>query len=132
MKHVILATDGAYSRKRGMGGWCAILQCDDHEKVLFGRVADASNNQMELMAILRGLESLNQPCVVEIVTDSMLAVGWLSLGWRRKNSGCAHIAAQIDRARAGHNITFTHVRGHQGHKLNERCDEIAREQTELS
>ena len=128
MKHVILATDGAYSRKRGIGGWCAILQYDDHERVLSGKATDTSQNRMELMAILRGLESLNQSCSVEIITDSLLAIGWLSLNWQRKNPECAQIAAQVDRVMARHNITFTHVRGHRGHELNERCDEIAREQ----
>lgn len=132
MKHVILATDGAYSRKRGIGGWCAILQHDDHERVLSGKATDTSTNRMELTAILKGLESLNQPCSVEIVTDSMLAIGWLSRSWKRKNRECAHIAAQIDRIQEKHQVVFTHVRGHSGHELNERCDEIAREQTESS
>jgi ribonuclease HI len=138
---VRLFTDGACSGNPGPGGWAYILQ---HPST--GQARDASgaeplttNNRMELLAVIRGLQSLTRPCRVEIVTDSQyVAKGiaewmpkWKAQGWQRKEGGRfkpvmnVDLWQQVDELKARHQVRLTHVLGHQGHPENEACDRMA-------
>ena len=88
MKTVTLYTDGACSGNPGPGGWGAILEFNGVEKELSGGEANTTNNRMELTAVIRGLQALKEPCVVELYSDSKYVIdalekGW-AWGWRKK------------------------------------------------
>src|SRR5512138_2925173 len=99
LPHVRIFTDGACSPNPGPGGWAAILQFGDHEKVLTGGEKHTTNNRMELTAAIRALEALNRPCHVELYTDSEYLQrgisewlpGWERRGWRRSGGKLANI-----------------------------------------
>jgi ribonuclease HI len=138
---VQLFTDGGCSGNPGPGGWAFLLRHPASGKELqrSGAERQTTNNRMELMAVIRGLESLKRPAQVELVTDSVY-VGkglaewlpkWKANGWRRRaGKGWAEIKnedlwRQLDRLLARHRVRFTHIRGHTGHPENERCDRLA-------
>ena len=90
-KSVTLTTDGACLGNPGPGGWAALLRYGSHEKLITGSEPETTNNRMELLAVIRGLGLLNQPCRVKIVTDSQYVMnafakgwleGWQANGWR--------------------------------------------------
>ncbi|WP_062227499.1 ribonuclease HI [Aureimonas frigidaquae] len=131
-------TDGACSGNPGPGGWGAILLFGDARKEMKGGEAPTTNNRMELMAAIRALEALKRPSAVDIHSDSQyLRDGitqwihnWKRNGW--KTSGKqpvknAELWQELDRLRQVHDVAFHWVRGHAGHELNERADELARE-----
>ena len=124
---VTIHTDGACSGNPGPGGWSAILTCGEHQKELSGGEPETTNNRMELTAVLKGLHALTKPCKVTIVTDSANVIGWLSLGWKRKNAQIAALCAEIERVieAKGLTVEFQKVAGHAGHPLNERADQLA-------
>ncbi len=94
---------------------------------------------MELMAVIRGLEALREPCKVTLHADSTYVgqgitswmKGWKSRGWKRKDGGRlvpvknAELWQQLDKLMQTHTIVFNHVKGHAGHVENERCDQLA-------
>lgn len=138
---VQLFTDGACSGNPGPGGWAFILRHPASGKVLeqFGAEPETTNNRMEMMAAIAGLEVLKRPTHVELVSDSTY-VGkglsewlpkWKAHGWRRRvGTGWAEIKNEdlwrrLDVLLQRHTVRFTHVRGHQGHEENERCDTLA-------
>jgi ribonuclease HI len=138
---VQLFTDGACSGNPGPGGWAFILRHPVSGKELesSGGERETTNNRMEMMAVIRGLESLNRPTRLEIVSDSIY-VGkgfsewmpkWKRNGWRRSEGGKLkpikneELWRRMDELLAPHQVRFTHVRGHQGHPENERCDVLA-------
>jgi ribonuclease HI len=138
---VQLFADGACSGNPGPGGWAFILRhvATEKEKEGFGAERDTTNNRMELTAVIRGLETLNRPTSIELVTDSVY-VGkgitewmpkWKSNGWRRSERGRLHAVKnedlwrRLDELLQRHRVRFTHVRGHSGHVENERCDALA-------
>lgn len=138
---VQLFTDGACSGNPGPGGWACILRHlkTGQEKESFGGERETTNNRMEMMAVIRGLEALKRPSSVELVTDSTY-VGkgilewmpkWKKNGWRRREGGRwaevknEDLWRQLDALIIRHSIRFTHVRGHSGHAENERCDTLA-------
>ena len=128
---VTMYTDGSAPQNaqgHGRGGYCAILVCEGHEKVVSGGLNNTTNNIAELTAILEGLRAIKTSCEVKIVTDSNFCIGTLSLGWKRKDFDCAKVSKQIDEliAHNGHKVSFEHVDGHSGHEYNERADSIAR------
>ncbi|MBL6723635.1 MAG: ribonuclease HI [Rubripirellula sp.] len=141
MKKVSLFTDGACSGNPGPGGWAFILRCQRTEKELerSDGVPETTNNQMELMAVIRGLEALKEPCEVTLFADSSYVlqgmqswmVGWKSRGWKRKDGSKlvpvknVELWMQLDELMQRHRIEFEHVKGHSGHLENERCDELA-------
>ena len=89
MKTVTLYTDGACSGNPGPGGWGAILEYNGHEKELSGGESSTTNNRMELTAVIRGLQALKEPCIVELYSDSKYVIdalekGW-AWGWKKKN-----------------------------------------------
>ena len=135
--HVIIHTDGACSGNPGPGGWGAILSFGDKEKELKGGEPHTTNNRMELMAAISALEALTKPCRVDLYTDSQYVRngisawihGWKRNGWRtadKKPVTNVDLWQQLDAALARHEVTWHWVKGHAGHDLNERADELAR------
>ena len=138
MKEVEIYTDGACLGNPGPGGWGALLRHGEHEKELAGGEPDTTNNRMELLAAIRALEALREPCRVVLHTDSQYVQkgisewigGWQRRGWKTadgkpvKNDdlGRALLAAQ-----KSHKVDWRWVRGHSGHVENERVDQLARE-----
>ena len=136
-KRVILYTDGACSGNPGAGGWGAILIFNGIERELSGGEAYTTNNRMELMAVIVGLEALTKPCEVEIISDSKYVTdafnqhwieGWLKRGWKtsaKQEVKNIDLWQRLLRAKQAHKVTFTWVKGHAGHPENERCDMLA-------
>ncbi len=136
-KPVVIYTDGACSGNPGPGGWGAILTMGNHRKELQGGEANTTNNRMELMAAISGLEALKQRCTVAIFTDSVYVKdgiskwihGWKRNGWRtadKKPVKNAELWQRLEAARAAHDVSWHWVKGHAGHPENERADELAR------
>ena len=138
MKRVTIYTDGACSKNPGPGGWAALLMYNSYKKELSGYEAETTNNRMELMAAIGGLQALNQACRVELYTDSAylcnaFKLGWLenwkNNGWRTANKKPVEnkdlwlmIAELCDK----HSITWHKVKGHADNEYNNRCDALAR------
>ncbi len=136
MKQVHLFSDGSSLGNPGRGGYCAILRYQDKEKIISGAQKDATNNQMELKAVIEGLKALKEPCSVEIVSDSSYVVKgineWLD-GWVRKDFKKVKnpdLWREYLEVAKPHRINATWVRGHAGHAENEKCDKIAKEEAE--
>jgi ribonuclease HI len=138
---VQLFADGACSGNPGPGGWAYVLRhaATGKEKECSGGERETTNNRMELMGVIRGLEALKRPTSVELVTDSVY-VGkgitewmpkWKLSGWRRREGNRwaevknEDLWRRLDQLLQRHRLTFTHVRGHAGHVENERCDQLA-------
>jgi ribonuclease HI len=130
-------TDGACSGNPGPGGWGVLLRWRDHEKELCGGEAQTTNNRMELMAAIQGLESLTRPSRVRLVTDSTYVKdgitkwihGWKRNGWKtaaKKPVKNEDLWRRLESALAPHDVEWQWVRGHDGHAENERADELAR------
>lgn len=132
-KHVEIYTDGACSGNPGPGGWGTILRWNGHEKELHGGERETTNNRMELMAVIKGLEALSRRCQVDLYTDSQYVqkgvtewmAGWKRKGWpeRIKNQD---LWQTLDALLAKHDVRMHWVRGHDGHPENERADALAR------
>ncbi len=136
MKQVHLYSDGSSLGNPGFGGYCAILKYQGHEKVVSGAQSDATNNQMELKAVIEGLRILKEPCQVDITSDSSYVVKgineWLS-GWVKKEFKKIknpELWQEYLEVAKGHHIQAFWVRGHAGHEENEKCDKIARGEAE--
>lgn len=136
LSHVEMATDGACKGNPGPGGWAALLRFGDREMELSGGEALTTNNRMELMAAIRGLEALKRPCRITLSTDSKYVMdgitkwihGWQRNGWRtadRKPVKNADLWQELVAAVARHKIDWQWVRGHNGHPDNERVDALA-------
>lgn len=137
MKNITLYTDGACSGNPGPGGYGAVLVYGKHEKELCGGEITTTNNRMELMAAIVGLESLKEPCNVTLVSDSRYLVdaiekGWLD-AWQMKNWKKADgkpvlnvdLWQRLSVQLARHEVAFSWIKGHAGHPYNERCDTLA-------
>ena len=133
---VELYTDGACRGNPGPGGWGVLLCYNGHEKELSGGEHDTTNNRMELMAAIQGLESLNKACDVILYTDSKYVMqgitewisNWKAKGWKtaaRKPVKNVDLWQRLDKARNNHKVDWRWVRGHSGHDGNERADELA-------
>ena len=137
MKKVELYTDGACRGNPGRGGWGAILVYAGREKELSGGEAMTTNNRMELMAAIAGMEALKEPCEIVLTSDSKYLVdainqGWLESwkkrGWKKADKSPVlnvELWQKIDELLSVHNVTFVWVHGHTGHPYNERCDVLA-------
>ncbi len=135
---IVIHTDGACSGNPGPGGWGAILEWNAHRKEIKGGEAHTTNNRMELMAAIMALEAIKRPSTVDLHTDSQYLrqgiTGWIH-GWKRNGWKTADkkpvknvdLWQRLELAIARHTVRWHWVRGHAGHDLNERADELARE-----
>lgn len=138
VKTIVIYTDGACLGNPGPGGWAAIIQCGSSEKILQGAEKDTTNNRMELMAAIKGLEALTESCQVTLYTDSVYvqkgASEWL-LQWKKnhwKTAGKKPVKnidlwQQMDAVMLKHDVDWQWVKGHAGHPENERVDQLAKE-----
>jgi ribonuclease HI len=138
MKEIVIYTDGSCEGNPGPGGWAAIVDEDGERRELTGGEPQTTNNRMEMMAVIQGLASLEEPAAVRVVTDSQYVVkgmqSWIH-GWRRKGWKTAagdpvknrDLWEELDRVASPHRMTWEWVRGHDGHPENERADTLARE-----
>ena len=139
---VTLFTDGAArGNPDGPGGYGAVLQYRDkqgllHERELSAGYKKTTNNRMELMAAIAGLEALSRPCEVELYSDSKYLVdafnqkwvdSWIKNDWKRKTGPVKNVDLwkRLLAAMEPHQVTFLWVKGHDGHPENERCDRLA-------
>lgn len=121
---IYLYTDGAASGNPGPGGWGAVLVCGQHRKELSGGYRLTTNNRMELLAVIRGLEAIKwKDATVKIYSDSTYVVKTVTENWKRKKN--QDLWARFDVVRAGFNLEFNWIKGHAGHPENERCDRLA-------
>lgn len=129
-------TDGACKGNPGPGGWGAWLRCGPHEKELFGGELLTTNNRMELLAVIRALESLKRPSRARIATDSQYVQkgisewikGWKARGWRTASKEPVKnvdLWQELDTLANKHEIEWVWVKGHAGHDGNERADQLA-------
>ena len=136
MKEVDIYTDGACRGNPGPGGWGVILKTQSATKELYGGDLDTTNNKMELLAAIKGLQSLTQPCKVYLYTDSNYVkqgiTEWI-INWKRngfKNAKKkpvlnADLWLELDQLTSIHDIEWFWIKGHSGHPENERADELA-------
>ena len=143
MMFVKIYTDGsARGNPDGPGGYGVVMEYTDtkgtlHVKELSAGYKKTTNNRMELLAAIAGLEALNRPCEVELYSDSQYLVkafnehwidGWIKKGWKRgKNEPVKNtdLWKRLLKAKAPHHVEFIWVKGHDGHPQNERCDRLA-------
>lgn len=141
LPEIVLYTDGACRGNPGPGGWACILRhpSTGTQKELSGGNPQTTNNQMELQAVIEGLQALTRPSRVEVVTDSVYVAkgasewmpGWKRNGWKRREQNRlkpvknVELWQALDELLSRHVVRFTVVKGHAGHPENERCDELA-------
>ncbi len=138
MKKAILYTDGACSNNPGMGGWAYILRFNRKTTENSGFEAETTNNKMELMAVIKGLEAIPEKCNVEVYSDSAYVVNafledWISSWKKRKwrNSEGKPVKnlelwQRLVELSEFHKIKWNKVAGHSDDKLNDRCDKLAK------
>ena len=137
MKTVTIYTDGACSGNPGPGGWGAILMYGQHRRELSGGEAQTTNNRMELTAVIRALECLKEPCVVELWSDSQYVIDGLSKGWAKswrargwvksdkKPALNPDLWGRLLELTETHSLRYHWVKGHAEIEFNNRCDELA-------
>lgn len=137
MKEVILYTDGACSGNPGPGGYGAILIYNGVEKEISGGEANTTNNKMEMLAVIKGLEMLKEPCSVSVYSDSAYVVNsiekgwiysWKKNGWRKadkKEVKNVDLWERLLKQMEIHDVKFLKVKGHSTDELNNRCDRLA-------
>jgi ribonuclease HI len=136
-KNVVIYTDGACTGNPGPGGYGVVLLYNSHRKELSGGFRRTTNNRMEMMAAIVGLQTLNQPCEVTLHSDSKYLVDAITQGWAQKWQSNGWKRNKKDRAKNPdlwqqlldlcdfHQVTFRWVKGHAGNPENERCDQLA-------
>lgn len=140
---VELYTDGACSGNPGPGGWAVLLRHGDTEREFGGGEAHTTNNRMELLAAVRGLEALERRCRVRLVTDSTYVRDgmnsyierWKRRGWRTsegKPIKNRDLWLRLDEAAARHEVEWEWIRAHSGHMENERADARARAEAQIA
>jgi ribonuclease HI len=138
-KIVEVFTDGACLGNPGPGGWAALLRFDGREKELSGGEPDTTNNRMELMAAIAGIEALKRACSVVVTTDSQYVrrgveewmARWRANGWKtsdKKPVKNRDLWERLAAALVSHEVRWKWVKGHAGHVENERVDVLAREE----
>ncbi|MBQ1186941.1 MAG: ribonuclease HI [Clostridia bacterium] len=136
-KFIEIFTDGACSGNPGPGGWGAVLRFGAREKELCGGEEDTTNNRMELTAVIEALSALKEPCKVKLTTDSKYVCdailkgwvySWQNNGWRKADKKPAlnvDLWEKLLPLLTTHEVEFCWVKGHAGHRENERCDALA-------
>jgi ribonuclease HI len=133
---VVIYTDGACKGNPGPGGWGALLACGGVEREMFGGEPHTTNNRMELMAVIRALDSLKRRCAVEVYTDSQYVKngiqtwihGWKRNGWKtsdKKPVKNVDLWTELDVAAAKHDVAWHWVKGHADSPGNQRADALA-------
>ena len=137
MKKVTIHTDGACKGNPGPGGYGAVLAYGKHRRELSAGYAHTTNNRMELMAAIAALEQLSEPCEVTLSSDSKYLVraiqerwivGWQKRGWvnaAKQPVKNRDLWERLLVAMKPHRISWQWLKGHAGHRENERCDELA-------
>lgn len=137
MKQVEIYTDGACSGNPGPGGWGAVLVYNKKEEEMSGGEKSTTNNRMELTAVIEALDALKEPCLVTLTTDSKYVCdainkgwvySWKKNGWKKSDKKPAlnvDLWEKLLNLLDNHKVTFCWVKGHNGHKYNERCDKLA-------
>ncbi len=136
--HVELYTDGACSGNPGPGGWAYLIKGPDAARVVerSGAEPSTTNNRMELISVIQGLQALDRPSRVNLYSDSQYVINglrewldqWKAKGWRRgRNAEVKNLELwkQLDGLRQRHEVTYHWIRGHNEHPENERCDRLA-------
>ena len=142
MTQVEIYTDGACRGNPGPGGWAALLIAGNVRKELSGAEAATTNNRMELMAAISGLEALKRRCAVQLYTDSQYVLQgatewltqWKARGWRTASRQAVKnqdLWERLDAAAAAQDIEWHWVRGHSGHEGNEYVDQLANRAIDL-
>lgn len=137
MKQVVIYTDGACSGNPGKGGYGAVLLYKGHRKELSCGFKHTTNNRMELLSVIRALQSLTEPCSVTLYSDSRYVVdsvtkgwvyGWQNKNWMRKSDAVPNtdLWKMLLPLLKQHDVTFVWVKGHADNVENERCDFLAR------
>lgn len=141
---VKLFSDGSSRGNPGPGGYGTILQYVDtkgvlHEREYTAGYVNTTNNRMELLGVITGLEALNRPCDVTVISDSKYVTdafnqnwidGWIKRDWRNSSKEKVKnidLWKRLLKAKQQHNVEFVWVKGHAGHPENERCDRLATE-----
>lgn len=137
-KHVLAYTDGSSLGNPGPGGYGVILRHGAYKKALSGGFRCTTNNRMEILAAIKALEALKEPCRVTLHTDSQYLANAIMKGWARRWQRNGWMRNKKEPALNPdlwevllplcdqHEVTFVWVRGHAGDALNERCDELAK------
>lgn len=139
MKEVTLYTDGACSGNPGLGGYGGILIYGDIKREYSGAEEETTNNRMELMAVIVGLQRLKYACKVDVYSDSAYTVnaflngwiyGWKKNGWKKADGKAVlnvDLWETLYALTIEHQVTFHKVAGHADNAFNNRCDELARQ-----
>lgn len=136
--HIIIYTDGACSGNPGKGGWGAVLMANQHRKEISGGMAQTTNNQMELTAVIESLKIIKKSSSIHIYTDSKYVMdgitkwinGWKYNGWKTKDKKPVkniELWQALDFEVSRHQIQWHWVKGHSGNENNEIADQLARE-----
>jgi ribonuclease HI len=134
---VEIFSDGACSGNPGIGGYGAILRYGDRIREIMGCEPHTTNNRMELRAVIEALRLVKRPCRIRVVSDSIYMVkgmtrwlhGWIKSNWVNSSGNPVlnrDLWEELMRLAKPHSIEWQWIRGHAGHKENERCDELAR------
>lgn len=136
MKLVEIFTDGACRGNPGPGGWGVLLRYNGTEKSLYGGEAHTTNNRMELLAAIRGLEAVGETCQIDLTSDSQYVrkgitewlQSWKARGWKtaaKKPVKNKDLWQMLDEQAQRHNVNWHWVKGHSGHRENEIADDLA-------
>ena len=137
MRRVVIHTDGACKGNPGPGGYGIVMVCGRHRLELSKGYTRTTNNRMELLATIVALETLKEPCEIELLSDSRYVIdamtknwikAWKAKGWRTAANGPVKnqdLWLRLSTAAESHKVTWKWLRGHAGHKENERCDVLA-------
>ena len=136
MKVVEIFTDGACRGNPGPGGWGVLLRYNGTEKHLYGGEAHTTNNRMELLAAIRGLEAVSETCQIDLTSDSQYVrkgitewlQGWKAKGWKtaaKKPVKNKDLWQLLDEQAQRHTVNWHWVKGHSGHRENEIADDLA-------
>ena len=138
-KHVHIYTDGGSLGNPGPGGYGVVLRYGEHEKRLSGGFQRTTNNRMEIMGAIVGLEALKGPCLVTLYSDSKYLVDAMSLGWARRWRANGWRRNKTEKAVnpdlwerlldacERHTVEFVWIKGHAGHRWNEICDVLSKQ-----